>query len=81
MSITFNQKGQVVTGLDATILLFLVLPSNFFILSYVAMILLGVLHSGVAQIPAFGFWSSACAVALFWVLTWKSGPITYGGNT
>ena len=75
--LTFNDSdGNKITSLHAALLVGLVLPANFFILSYTAMLLIGALHSGVTQFPALGFWMSACAVALFHVLGWD-GPIAY----
>lgn len=80
MSIVFrNQDGDKITGTSAVLLQVLVLPSNFFILSYVAMILFGVLHSYVQPFPALGFWPSACVFVLFQILGWKKGPITWDG--
>jgi hypothetical protein len=71
-----NHEGDEITYASAVVLLALVLPSNLLILTYWSMLLAGALHSGVPQIPALGFWSTACAVALFQVLGWKNGPIT-----
>jgi hypothetical protein len=80
MSLTFtNVEGEKITGATAAILFLLIMPINLLILSYLVMLLFGVLHSGVASFPAFGFWYSLCAVALFRVLGWQKGPITYGG--
>lgn len=81
MNLVFsNRDGDEITGARFAVIMLLVMPSNFFILSYFAMILSGALHSGVVRFPALGFWSSACAVALFQILGWKKGPITYKGT-
>jgi hypothetical protein len=75
-----NDKGERIGGVSAATLLFVVAPLNFFALSYLTMILAGVLHSDVLKFPALGFWTSACVVAIFKVLSWEKGPIRYDGK-
>lgn len=69
-----DHEGDEISFASAFVLVALVLPTNFFTLALCSMILAGALHSGVPQFPALGFWSAACAVALFQVLGWKNGP-------
>jgi hypothetical protein len=54
--LTFNDSdGDKITALHAALLVGLVLPTNFFIPIYAAMLLIGALHSGVTQFPALGY--------------------------
>ena len=75
-----NDKGEAISGTSFAITLLIVAPLNFFTLSYLTMILAGVLHSNVSRFPALGFWTSACLVALFKVFSWENGPFHFNSE-
>jgi hypothetical protein len=72
-----NHEGDEIAPAHAVVLLGLVLPGNLLIATYLSMLLAGALHSCLPQFPALGFWSAACAVLLFRVLGWTTGPFAF----